>query len=210
MHKLLFTHVNKDIHKMLIHNYLEQILGSVVKIKILRTLFRFPTKIFTGRELAGLSGKVSHMAVAKSIKSLEKMNLILIEHHGTSNLLKLNKKSHLFQILELLFIAERKTIDKLIDDIKKMLNKKTISCILFGSVARKEENLNSDVELLIIAKNKKLIKDLIYEKQKFFIEKYGIIVNSMVYTKKQFNRSIPFVKTIRKDYIVILGEDILK
>ncbi len=195
---------------MLIHNYLEQILGSMVKVKILRTLFKFPTKTFTGRELAGLTDGVSHMAVAKSIRDLEDINLVLIEHHGTSNLLRLNKESHLFPILKNLFIAERDTMDKLINDIKKTLNKKVISCILFGSVARNEEKLSSDIDLLIIAKNKTPIKNLIYDKQKYFTEKYGVIVSPMIYTKKQFNKNIPFVKTIGKDYILILGEDILK
>ena len=51
--------------------------------------------------------------------------------------------------------------------------KKTISCILFGSIARKQERPNSDIDLLILAKNKKLIQDLIYEKQKYFTEKYA-------------------------------------
>ena len=33
---------------------------------------------------------------------------------------------------------------------------------------------------------------------------------AQIFTKKQFNKNLPFVKTIGKDYILILGEDILK
>ena len=61
-----------------------------------------------------------------------------------------------------------------------------------------------------ITKNKKLIKDLIDEKQKYFTDRYGNVIMAQIFTKKQFNKNLPFVKTIGKDYIVILGEDILK
>ena len=48
--------------KMLFSDYLGTLLGSKVKIKILRALFRFRTKTFTLRELAKYIN-VSHTAV---------------------------------------------------------------------------------------------------------------------------------------------------
>ena len=78
------------------HNYIEIVFGSKVKVKILRIMFRFPDKTFTGRELANLTKEVSSMAVSKSMKDLTNINLVNLEHHGKSNLLKLNKNSYLF------------------------------------------------------------------------------------------------------------------
>ena len=190
------------------NNYIDKIFGSKTKIDLLRTMYRFQDKKWTIRELADFNDK-DHSAINYAIKDLQDMNLIDLEHHGKSNLITLNEKSILNKLLEI-FDFEKNTLNELITDVKKILNKKVISCILFGSIARKEERPNSDIDLLIITKNKSLIQDLIYEKQKYFTEKYGNLIMAQIFTKKQFNKNIPFVKTIGKDYILIIGEDILK
>lgn len=190
------------------HKFIDKIFGSRVKIDLLRSLYRFGNKKWTIRELAKFNDK-DHSAINYAIKELEEMNIIYLERHGKSTLITLNKNSILTKLLQV-FDFEDNTLNELIKDIKKIVNKKVISCILFGSVARKEEKTNSDIDLLIMTNNKKFIKDLIYDKQKYFIEKYGNVLQAQIYTKKQFNKNIPFVKTIGKDYIVILGEDILK
>jgi len=190
------------------YHYLENIFGSKIKVEILRSIYKFGNKRWTIRELASYNHK-SHSVINYAITDLENMNLINLERHGKSTLITLNNNSILIRLLEV-FDFERNTLNELINDIKKLLNKKTISCILFGSIARKQERPNSDIDLLILAKNKKLIQDLIYEKQKYFTEKYGNIVMAQIFTKKQFNKNLPFAKTIGEDYIVIIGEDILK
>ena len=190
------------------HNFVDKIFGSRVKVDLLRTIYKFGNKKWTIRELANFNNK-DHSAINYAIKELEEMNIIYLERHGKSTLITLNTSSILTKLLEV-FDFENNTLDELIKDIKKIVNKKVISCILFGSVARKEENPNSDIDLLIIAKNRKLIQDLIYDKQKYFTEKYGNIMTAQIFTKKQFNKNLPFVRTIGKDYILISGEDILK
>ena len=191
------------------YKFINNIFGSKVKIDLLRTLYRFGNKKWTIRELAKFSNK-DHSAINYAIKELEDHSIIYLERHGRSTLITLNQNSILTKLLEQSFIFESNALNELIKDIKKILNKKVISCILFGSVARKEERPDSDVDLLVITNNKKLIKNLIYEKQKYFIEKYGNVIQVQMYTRKQFNKNIPFVKTIGKDYIIITGEDILK
>ena len=190
------------------HNYIENIFGSKVKIDLLRTIYRFQNKKWTIRELADFNNK-DHSAISYAIKDLQDMNLIDLEHHGKSNLITLNKKSILNKLLEI-FDFENNAIKELIKDIKALLNNKVNSCILFGSVARKEERPDSDLDLLVIAKNRKSVKNLIYDKQKYFTEKYGNIIMAQIFTKKGFNKNLPFIKTIGKDYILIIGEDILK
>ncbi|MEK6835208.1 MAG: nucleotidyltransferase domain-containing protein [Nanoarchaeota archaeon] len=190
------------------HKFIDKIFGSRVKIDLLRSLYRLGNKKWTIRELAKFNDK-DHSAINYAIKELEEMNIIYLERHGKSTLITLNNNSILTKLLQV-FDFEDNTLNELIKDIKKIVNKKVISCILFGSIARKEENPDSDVDLLIIAKSKKPIQNLIYDKQKYFIEKYGNILQVQIYTKKQFNKNLPFVKTIEKDYILIAGEDILK
>ena len=190
------------------HNYLERIFGSKIKIDLLRTVYNFPNKKWTIRELAKFNNK-NHSAINYAIKDLQEMNLIEMEHYGRSNLVSLNKNSILNKLLEI-FELEDNTLSELIRDIKNLLNNRVVSCILYGSIARKDEGPDSDIDLLIIAKNKNLVRDLISEKQKYFSEKYGNLIMPKIFTKKQFNKNLPFIKTIGKNYIVILGEDILK
>ena len=193
---------------MQFHNCLEKILRSKLKVEILRTMYKLGDKKWTIRELANFRNK-NHSVINYAIKDLQDMNLIYLEHHGKSNLITLNRKSILYELLEI-FDDEKELLNELINDIKDLLRNKVDSCILFGSVARKEERPNSDVDLLIITKNKEQVKNLIYDKLKYFGHKYGNIIMPQIYTKKQFNKNLPFVKTIGKDYKVILGEDILK
>jgi len=196
---------------MLMHNYMEIILGSKVKIKILRIMFKFPDKTFTGRELASLTKEVSGMAVSKSIKDLTSMNLVNLEHHGKSNLLKLNKYSYLFEPLKSLFFAEEAAIIKLKEKIKKHLN---IPCIktaaIFGSVARIEEKMNSDIDLFIITDNRRLTNETLEKLQKEINMEFGNALMPYIMTKEEFkskkNKSI--IRNIIEDNMLIIGDKI--
>ena len=191
------------------HNYIEIVFGSKVKVKILRIMFRFPDKTFTGRELANLTKEVSSMAVSKSMKDLTNINLVNLEHHGKSNLLKLNKNSYLFELLKSLFLAEEATIIKLKEKIKKHLN---IPCIktgaIFGSVAKREENMNSDIDLFIITDNKQLTDEIMEKLQKEINMEFGNTLMPYIMTKEEFknkkNKSI--MKNIIENNLLIIGD----
>ena len=122
---------------MLIHNFWETVLGSKVKIKILRVLSTYPIKRFTVRELARLA-QSSHTPVLKSLPDLQEMNLIRMEKHGTANLITLNPKSKLVLHLKNLFATETSFKDELKKKIAKIVPKAEM-IVLFGSVARGNE-----------------------------------------------------------------------
>src|SRR3989344_1180229 len=105
---------------MIFGNYLEKVLGSKVKISIVRALLRFSDKSFTARELASFVN-VSHTPVLKSLKDLDGMNLIEVEKHGTSKLIRLNKSSYLYEPLKYLFDYEADTKEQLISRIKRII-----------------------------------------------------------------------------------------
>ena len=196
---------------MLMHNYVEEIFGSKVKVKIIRTMFRYPTKTFTGRELANLTKGVSHMAVADSIKDLIDVSLIKIEHHGTSNLLTLNKESYLFKMLKDFFQAEEDTISSLKEQILTNLSDIKM-VVLFGSVAKKQEEANSDVDLLIVAKNKKLVKKVINENQDKILKIFGNLISPIIVDENEFKKmkNKPFAKTLVKHYELLKGKDLIR
>ena len=196
---------------MLMHNYMEIILGSKVKIKILRVMFRFPNKNFTGRELTSLIKNISAMAVSKSIKDLIEINLVSLEHHGNSNLLRLNKDSYLFEPIKNLFLAEESTITKLNKTIRKHLN---VPCIktaaIFGSLVAGEEKKDSDIDLFIITDNKKLTDGIIENLQKDINKGFGNVLMPYIMTKEEFKnkKNKPVIKNIINNNILIIGDKI--
>ncbi len=191
--------------KMIFNKYFETLLGSKVKIKILRNLFRFPTKIFTSRELA-CNIKVSHTGVLKSLSDLQGMNIIKIENHGNSNLITLNKESLLYNELDTLFKFESASLKYLNEEIKRIFpHAKTIA--LFGSIAKNTEALNSDIDVLIITGNKTRINEIIAKNQGQFIKLFGNMISPHIMTENEFKvkRNTNFIKGILENYILIKG-----
>ena len=196
---------------MLINNYMEIVFGSKVKIKILRIMFRFPDKTFTGRELAGLTKEVSGMAVSKSVKDLISMNLVGLEHHGNSNLLKLNKNSYLFEPLKNLFLAEEATIIKLKEKIRRYLNVQHIkTAAIFGSIVKGVGGINSDIDLFIITDNKKWTSETMEKLQKEINLEFGSVLMPYILTKEEFKskKNKPIIKNIIENNILIMGDKI--
>ena len=196
---------------MLINNYMEMVFGSKVKIKILRIMFRFPDKTFTGRELAGLTKEVSGMAVSKSVKDLISMNLVGLEHHGNSNLLKLNKNSYLFEPLKNLFLAEEATIIKLKEKIRRHLNVQHIkTAAISGSIVKGLGGINSDIDLFIITDNKKWTSETMEKLQKEINLEFGSVLMPYILTKEEFKskKNKPIIKNIIENNILIIGDKI--
>lgn len=195
---------------MMLHEYLEEVIGSKVKVKILRVMFKFPTKIFTGRELAKQIEDVSHMAVSNSLKSLISMNIIKQEAHGNSQLLSLNKESYLFGILGDLFYHENNTLNNLIKKLRDLLKnyKKEATIVLFGSVVKKTESFNSDIDLLVITKHKKDIESKINGLQSVISKEFGNALSPYFMGLKEFKnkKNSRFINEIKKNHIIILGD----
>ena len=193
---------------MLFNAYLETLLGSKVKVKILRALLRFETKTFTLRELAE-HVKVSHTAVLKSLGDLQGMNIIKIESHGTSNLITINKESYLYKELKRLFDFEVQTVQQLKEEIKNNLPKAK-SVALFGSIAMKKERLDSDIDILVITQDKSKINEIIAKNQEVFSKQFGNVVSAHIMTEGEFNRkrNTPLVKDILESHILIEGDEL--
>ncbi|MEK6826744.1 MAG: nucleotidyltransferase domain-containing protein [Nanoarchaeota archaeon] len=195
---------------MLFKNYLERVIGSKVKVGIVRALLRFPGKGFTARELAGFV-HVSHTPVLKSLKDLKGMNLVEIEQYGTSKLIKLNKNSYLYGPLNYLFRFESDTKERLIAKIRNILPKVQM-VLLFGSIQQGKEKMNSDIDLLIVTKNKRKTENAIKEKQDLIMREFGNTMSPTILTMKQFinKKNKPFAKDLRKNYKILKGKDLVK
>jgi predicted nucleotidyltransferase len=159
---------------MLLQRYLETLLGSKTKVRILRTLNKHRGKEFTIRELSALIG-TSHTGARKALRDLYEMNAVTLRAAGRSHTVALNERSVLYPTLADLFRAEDETMEELIRDLREGLCSQPAveSAKLFGSVARGEEGPRSDIDLLITSSDREKAEEIVTELQILCSNKYG-------------------------------------
>ena len=81
--------------------------------------------------------------------------------------------------------------------------------ILFGSVARNEDKKGSDIDILIISKNKDKIENQIYDKAYdiYLNENEDISVKLFSLEDYEYNKNTKFLANVEKEGILIRGCD---
>ncbi len=193
---------------MLYHSYLELLLGSKVKVKILRTLYRYKGKEFTVRELASFLD-LSHMGIRKALDDLYKMNAIRIRVIGKSHTVAINAESYAADLIDKTFKIEEETLGELLKLLKKRLNDPAItSAMIFGSIARGEEEPLSDIDLFILTKDKEKAETAISELQGEVSHRFGNTISPYILSKKELTDKdkTRILEEIRKKHLVICGK----
>lgn len=192
---------------MKFHNYLQEILGSKIKIQLLRTLHKFPDKGFGMRELASLL-KVDHRSVSEAVKDFEKHNLVKVKVFGRSYAVFLNKESFACRKIRGVFEVEKNTLNDLVSLVKRELPPKNIqTCALFGSIVEKKEKYNSDIDLLIITNNKEKIEGEIGGLQESVLTLFGNPLTPLILTKTAFKKTNPQLReNILKNNLLVYGK----
>lgn len=133
---------------MRLHQTIEDILGSKVRIGILRLLFR-TRGMFSGREISRLVG-FSPTHTISNLRELEAAGLILRQRVGRTDLYQLNdRNSAVDGVLTPIFNWEINLLNELAALFTDKLGDELVSITIFGSAARGEEELSSDVDLLL-------------------------------------------------------------
>lgn len=191
----------------LIH-MLDDLFGSKSKVRIIRLLFRYPEREFTEREIARQID-MSQNTVNIALQDLTKTNIFLYRKIGKANVYSVNKKSILFSFLQNIFTRERKIREVLIKRIGDATSP-LISCILFGSFAQNSERHDSDLDLLVIAKDKRKAKVRLDELEQDLLREYNIPLSVVLLTPKELiNKwNTPYMKQVRKDGIKISGKSL--
>ncbi len=154
---------------------IENILGSRVKIKILRKLALFDKREFTFEELSK-SLNLSFGAVHPALKGLSDARIVAARKMGKSKLYSINKKHLIFKEIKSLFNAETASFLKVAMKFAKTADKKWIeNIVLFGSVARGEASEKSDIDILIIyKKNESSVRENIGKQAQKFLDVYDL------------------------------------
>ncbi|MDR3626707.1 MAG: nucleotidyltransferase domain-containing protein [Ignavibacteriaceae bacterium] len=199
---------------MIFNKTLNFILSSGSQISVLRVLQYHKTGI-TGREVARLSG-LSPKTALQSLSQLEELKVVKRVIGGRDHHFTLNRDNYLIKngVIPLLK-AENDYLPQLFVLLKKKLSQYCISIILFGSVARKEESITSDLDICIILQDKKSIKivtPIVHELQKQIFTEYGATLSPLYFTVENFCKmavqKLPPVDNIIKEGILIYGKPI--
>lgn len=121
--------------------------------KVLESLLDYPETEFTEKEIRKKSG-VSKSAVNYALRNLYKYGLVTRKKKGNMFLYSLNHTHIVVKQIKIL-----KNIIDIFPLIKK-IKKYSLRIILFGSASRGENWKGSDVDLVIIARNRDVIEKI--------------------------------------------------
>ncbi len=177
---------------MRFHDPLDDIWNSQLKTRLLRTLYRTGGS-FTGRRLAGLVG-YSHTHTMTTLADLETQGLVKMRRAGNSCIFSINMENEIVKgLLAPAFNLESELLNNLADRFYDGLGKTLVSVTLFGSVARGEETVDSDVDLLLVVKNEADLKKTESKASDLSHEAYlafGCSVMPVVVTQAEHERKL--------------------
>ena len=128
---------------------IEDLLGNQIRVRLLRILTRFPDRGFTGRELA----QACHSSPSQTNQVLEWLRdsgLLFSELVGRAHVWRLETDHVLAAPFATLFRTERELLNGLTDELKALVDGLPVRrATIFGSVARGDERMTSDIDLLV-------------------------------------------------------------
>ncbi len=130
---------------------------SIKEQRVLDTLFIYPTRVFSVREIARLE-KISHPTASAALKKLSRMGLAKREIKenvsgiGGDILWKANQAGEMYKLYKKIANLEHIYLSGLIEHIAGQTAPNAI--VLFGSYSRGEDVEKSDIDLFVASKEK--------------------------------------------------------
>lgn len=199
---------------MVINKVLDKVFSTWSNVAVLRVLNRHVLGL-SGREVSRLSGMSAKNCII-TLTGLENLGLALRTRGGRDHLFTLNREHFLVREGVIpLFEVEEKFAESIYADIKKKLRKMCNSVYLFGSVARKEENIDSDLDLCIVydeERQREPLEDALYELQLQTRKKYAVNISPFYISARQFalkaKANKPPIADVLKDGKILFGKPI--
>ena len=200
-----------DISYMQMHLYLEHLIGSKIAIRLVRTLIENPNKIYTVRKLADDS-QVSISEAASIVRRLEDYGVLRIQPVGRAYLLTINKESYVLKaVLKPIIEAERATYDILNVILESSFDEDKIqSATLFGSVAARTEQKDSDIDLLVVSDDFDAATTFVAKAQEKLSQILSGKISPLIMNRKELikKKNDALVQSILRNYITIAGKDL--
>jgi predicted nucleotidyltransferase len=186
--------------------------GSKARTRVLGVLLKFPSKEFTGRELA-LSAAVSQPQAGEALKVFRDNGLVSCKQVGKAFVWKLNEKHFLAGPLGQADEPFDAVASAIVSEVAKRFDlSKVVKMVVFGSVARRSERPSSDLDLLVVvrdASDKGLAAEKVLDASLELASVFGNPVMPVVFSAKEMaGKPLPaLLKNIEKEGIVIYPKE---
>ncbi len=197
--KLKKTDIEYIFYTFEYNNYtmLEELITSRTRVKILTLFFSNPENRFYIREL---SRKIDENinSVRRELRKLEEIGLLDSEREGNLKYYLINKKIPIYEELKNIFLKTEGVGALIRENLGDLGNIK--KAFIYGSFARGEEKLKSDIDLMIIGEADQEKLSLLVRKLEARISRE---INYVVFTEKEFKerkeRNDSFIMNILKE-----------
>lgn len=162
---------------------IEDFLGSRSKIAVLRVLSGVTVPL-NASQIAARTG-LSHPAVASALAKFVDSGAVEASSAGRATIYRLQRENvYVSSILLPLLQAEAHVPDVLADSLSSAFDPYALSVILFGSYARGDQDEHSDVDVLLVARDreaKKRLDDALADYGPEFRARFGATLSGVTY-----------------------------
>ncbi len=195
---------------MKFHNTLEEMFSSKVKIAVMKLMCLNPERKYSGREMARLLN-ISASRVSEVLDLFRKNAVVNRKTVGRASQWGLNKESIVVEEVSSLINVERRIYMELKSKIYETLirEKSILKVILYGSVVRKREKPESDIDVFILVmtkKDKEIAAELVGKLNKYLLPRYGNVISESIYSEREWKdlKKTEILKKIESEGEIIL------
>ena len=205
---------------MRIHQPLNKILNNETKVRVLRFLYSNDIE-WSGRRIAR-EIQVSPATCHKALQELYSEGIVLLRNVGKTYLYQFNHDNYVAkELLYPLFKKEErllKVISRLLrDEFSEKVKERVVSIALFGSVEKREDRPDSDIDLLVLvtrAKDKEKIEKAFDNLNEKTVRLFGKIVSPYIESvsgfRRKYRQGLPVVREIMQSHKLISGKPLRK
>ncbi len=184
---------------------LESIIGSKTRVKILAIFLFNPDRRFYVRELARKTGGNIN-SVRRELQKLESIGLLKSERAGNLKYYTSDKKMPIYEELKGMFLKTEGLSEAMKENLSGLGEVKL--AFIYGSFARGDEQLKSDIDLMIVGKvDEKRLIPLIRKLEERLSREINYTLFSPTEFKSMVNKKDPFLSNVLKSKkIQLVGE----
>lgn len=152
-------------------------------------------------------------AAATVLDDLAAMGIVRSSSAGRANVHLIERQNiYVERLIEPLFAAEQQLPQDLEEDLRATFADFTESIILFGSYARGEQRVGSDVDVVLVARGeaaKRSLDERLHTYALEFRARYGAVLCEITYEVREASalwRTAPaFLESLKRDAVVVSG-----
>lgn len=185
---------------------LEKLLSSRARIEILKLFLFNPENRYYQRQVSNLTGQ-SIRAVQREVKKLEDAGLIKSNEEGNRIYYKINRASPIFEELKRIFFKTVGIAEVLKRELKGVELIKV--AFIYGSYAKDEEDLKSDIDLMVIGDiNSRRLSSLLSKPKNELGREINYVVFDVEDFRNKVNKEDYFLNTVlNEDKIFLVGDE---